>query len=261
MSDVLDDILDVRRKRIAESKQQVSFADLERQAKNAGAQRSFFNALATGTTINVIAEMKMKSPSAGVLKGNYDVAEIARNYEKGGARALSVLTEPDRFGGNIVDLAKARAASTLPILEKDFVFDPYQIVEARVKGADAVLLIADMLDAKLLKELADYARDMGLEPLVEVFTKGSVDPALKTDARVIGINTRNLRTLSMHPENIAQLSALIPKDRLIVAESGIKTAEDVRRLKGYRVKAILVGESLLKQADPVQATKQLAEAA
>jgi indole-3-glycerol phosphate synthase len=259
MDDVLEEILALRRRRVAEAKKKVSLSSLEKELKRKMDARPFFDALTKGPAIAVIAEMKMKSPSAGLLRDPYEVARIAQEYEKGGAKALSILTEPDKFGGNTGDLEKARKAAALPILEKDFVFDPYQIVEARAKGADAVLLIADMLDASLLKELVDCAKTVQIEPLVEVFTEESVAPALATSARLIGINTRNLRTLAMHTENISLLSRLIPDDRAIVAESGIRTVDDVRRLKTFRVKAILVGESLLRQNNLVRATKQLAE--
>jgi indole-3-glycerol phosphate synthase len=149
VTDVLEEILSRRRAHVAEAKKKIGLGSLQNELKTASPIRPFFDSLVRTGHISVIAEMKKKSPSAGLLKNDYDVTVIARNYEKGGAKALSVLTEPDRFGGSVSDLSKARAAVGLPVLEKDFIFDPYQIIEARVWGADAVLLIADMMKVEL----------------------------------------------------------------------------------------------------------------
>jgi indole-3-glycerol phosphate synthase len=170
------------------------------------------------------------------------------------------LTEPDRFKGQLADIGAARSGTKLPIMQKDFVFDPYQIAEARAAGADAILLIADMLEKKELLELAASACEYGVDALVEVFTEGVVDAALETKATLIGVNTRNLRTLEMFPDNVERLGRLVPKDRVLVGESGIKNAADIAKLKKAGARAILVGESLLRQNDLTQATKTLAEA-
>jgi indole-3-glycerol phosphate synthase len=158
------------------------------------------------------------------------------------------------------DLKNARTATALPVLLKDFVFDEYQILEAKMVGASAVLLIADMIPASQLKQLAKFAKSVGLDTLVEVFTDASVEAAIKTDSEILGINTRNLRTLEMNPARVEQLISQIPKDRALVAESGVKTVADIARLKKLSVAAVLVGESLLKQNDPMSGVRALVEA-
>ena len=258
--DKLEDILVSRRRRVKESMERVPLAEMERRAKAAPVPHAFLNAVVKPGSITLIAEMKKKSPSAGMICDRYDPGAIAGAYERGGAAALSVLTEPDNFGGDAVDIARAKTGSRLPVLRKDFIFDPYQVAESRAIGADAVLLIADMLAPAQLKELATLAFEYALEPLVEIFTSEAVKPALDTGARLIGINTRNLRTLEMRPDNIITLSTRIPADRFVVAESGIKTPADVERLQAMPVFSMLVGESLLKQSNWEKAASALAHA-
>lgn len=260
MADVLDQILSFRKKSLQLAKEKVSLSELERLVKNAGPVNRFLSAVTKPESISVIAEMKRKSPSAGVIREGFDPIRIANDYEAGGASALSILTDPDYFGGTIEDIVSVRPTTTLPILRKDFVFDVYQVVEARAKGADAILLIADMLDAGQLSELVACSKEVQIEPLVEIFTSEVIPKALNSKAQLIGINTRNLRTLEMKPDNISTLSNLIPKDRFIVAESGFKSGEDISRLKALRVSAVLVGESLLKSHDPKSAVQNLVNA-
>jgi indole-3-glycerol phosphate synthase len=261
MTDKLQEIYEKRRGRVAEAKERVSLQDLETKAKQAtGSAAAFIDALNRPGKISVIAEFKRRSPSAGELRPKDNPASVAAAYEEGGASALSILTEPDWFGGALDDIRLARSRSILPILRKDFVFDPYQIVEAKAAGADAVLLIADMIDPVLLSELAAVARQYQLATLVEVFTDEALSAALATGSRLIGVNARNLRTLTMHPDRVERLSARIPSDRLFVAESGIKTPADLERLKKLRVSAVLVGESFLKQPDLSAAVGHLVKA-
>jgi len=260
MADVLEEILFARKNHVKEARERVPLAELERLAKAAPLPVNFFSGIVRDGGISVIAEIKKKSPSAGLIREIYDVGEIASAYEEGGASALSVLTEPEKFGGGIGDIKKARAASRLPILRKDFIFDPYQIVEGRAYGADAVLLIAEMLSPSQLKELTVCAKEYLLEPLVEVYSTASVPAAINSGARLIGINTRNLRTLEMNSGNVVYLSKFIPRDRKIVAESGIKTEKEMEVLKAVKVAAILVGESLLKQANLKEAVQKLVQA-
>jgi len=260
MTDTLEDILAHRRKRLQESMERVSLAEMERRASGMPAPRDFGGVLVRPGSISLIAEMKKRSPSAGLIREHYDPGTIAAAYERGGAAAISVLTEPDSFGGELVDIARAKTACQLPALRKDFIFESYQIAESRAIEADAVLLIADMLSPGQLTELTACARQFGLEPLVEIFSGEALERALRTEARLIGINTRNLRTLEMRPDNIMTLSPRIPADRYIVAESGIKTPADVARLQSMPVFAMLVGESLLKQTDLEKATRALVNA-
>ncbi len=257
MTDKLQEILDKRRQSVAAARARVSLNDLESAAKKIGSARPFVEELNRPGKISVIAEFKRRSPSAGALRFASDVSPVATAYQEGGASALSILTEPDWFDGRLEDIKEAQLGSSLPVLRKDFIFDPYQIVEAKVAGADAVLLIADMIDPVLLSELAACARQFGLTTLVEVFTDEALPAALNTGSRLIGVNARNLRTLTMHPDRIERLSTRIPSDRLIVAESGIQTPADMERLKKFRVSAVLVGESFLKHPDLSEAIRNL----
>jgi indole-3-glycerol phosphate synthase len=258
--DTLEQIMAARRAAVVAARVRTSQAEIEREARKAPRAVNFLASIRRPGQVTIIAEMKQKSPSAGKIRTEYNVPAIAAGYEKGGAAALSVLTEPDRFGGDVTDLRKARSASKLPILRKDFIFDAYQIAEARAYGADAILLIADMLDPVQLKELVAASREFGVEPLVEIFTSEVLKAAIDSGATAIGINTRNLRTLEMHPRNVVDLAPHIPADRAVVAESGIKTAAEITALKSLKVSAALVGESLLRQADVEKAVRVLAEA-
>lgn len=258
--DVLEQILVQRRVDVARAKTERSISTLEGMAKKNGAPKDFFKAVTKPGRVCLIAEMKKKSPSAGEIRGDYQPAKIAADYQKGGVDAISVLTEPARFEGKIEDIPVARSASSAPILRKDFLFDPYQVIEARAFQADSVLLIADMLEASQLNELLAVSREHGMEPLVEIFTADSLEPTLRSGAKLIGINTRNLKTLEMFPDNVQKLSKQIPADRFVVAESGIKTAADVKALKESRIAAMLVGESILKQKDLAAAVKTLVDA-
>lgn len=262
MVDVLEKILETRREALIRQKRGVSLRELETAIKNRNQPVSFSKKINVAGELSIIAEMKRKSPSAGEIRPDFDAATIARDYQQGGARAISVLTETIHFGGSLADLAEAKqAVPTIPALRKDFIFDPYQMAEARAAGADAILLIADMLEPVQLRDLTAAAKEYGVEPLVEVFTDASVDQALKCGAKTIGINTRNLRTLEMKPDNVAIIGPRIPKDRIVIAESGLKTKDDVRKVKSLGfVAAALVGESLLRQPNLEQAVRLLAEA-
>lgn len=258
--DLLQEIHTARQADVSQAKKQRPASGLESDIKKAEPPRDFRSAISQAGRLSLIAEMKKKSPSAGIIRENYVVKELASAYERGGAQALSVLTEPHRFEGLLDDLTKARAASKLPILRKDFIFDPYQMLEARAYGADAALLIAEMVDKNQLKELVAAARSYQLEPLVEIFLEKSIDAALDSGATLIGINTRNLRTLEMVKDNVAKLAPHIPKDRIVIGESGIKSAGDVDALKALKVAAILVGESLLKHSNQEEAVRTLVQA-
>ncbi len=259
MPDVLDNIIAARRKSLEISKSRSPLSEVEGFAKKAMTPLDFKSAIGQPGKIAVIAEIKKKSPSAGMIRSDFSVAKIAEAYKKGGASALSVLTEADFFGGDTLDLQRAKDAAHLPVLRKDFIFDPYQLAEARAHGADAALLIAEMLDPSHLKELTAAAFEYKVEPLVEIFMPSVLEAAVDSGARVIGINTRNLRTLEMFPDNVKNLSRLIPADRVVVAESGIKTPEDIRSLQSLPVRAVLVGESLLKQSNLEDAVRRLVE--
>ena len=209
--------------------------------------------------INVIAECKRRSPSKGVLKTDYDAAAIARAYEGAGAAALSVLTEPAFFDGNLDHLAAVRSMTPLPILRKDFIVDRYQILEARAAGADAVLLIVAALDPVALKDLHRAAVDAGLDVLVEVHDLLELPVALDSGASIVGVNNRNLRTLAVDTEVALKAIEQMPAGVVSVAESGLKTAGDLQQLKRAGYDAFLVGESLVSKPDPGQALAALLE--
>ncbi len=206
-----------------------------------------------GPGIGVIAEFKRRSPSAGALREGAEVPEIVGAYARGGAVALSVLTEGPNFGGSLEDLRTARAACELPILRKDFIVDPYQLHEACAAGADAVLLIVAALSATELSALQDHARAIGLEVLVEVHDGEELQRALASGAEIVGINNRDLRDFSVDTARSARLMSSIPDSVTVVSESGISTPEQLDRLQAAGVHAVLVGEALMRSADPAAA--------
>jgi indole-3-glycerol phosphate synthase len=209
----------------------------------------------------VIAEIKKASPSRGVLRDVFDPAAIAANYAEHGATCLSVLTDRDYFQGDASHLIAARRACTLPLLRKDFMIDPYQVYEARVMGADCILLIVAAIDRALLRDLAQCAQTLALDFLVEVHADGELDRALEIDGALIGVNNRDLRTFETSLETSVRLSARVPTERLLVAESGIHRREDVARLRAHGIHAFLVGEAFMRAADPGAALEQLFEEA
>ena len=207
--------------------------------------------------ISLIAEMKRASPSRGPIRPEASVTDVVSAYERAGARAVSVLTEPNWFGGSLDDLAEARGACELPLLRKDFVVDEYQLLEARVAGADAVLLIVAALDPERLAALIATASELGMDSLVEVHDADEVATAVDAGAEVIGINNRDLHSLEVDLDTSFRLLADVPAGTVVVAESGISEADDVERLERAGVDAILVGEALMLADDPVRAVREL----
>ncbi|AZE69665.1 indole-3-glycerol phosphate synthase [Pseudomonas synxantha] len=251
---VLEKILARKAEEVAERRARVSLAELEAQAKVADAPRGFANALIAQAKLKqpaVIAEVKKASPSKGVIRENFVPAEIAASYEKGGATCLSVLTDIDYFQGSDLFLQQARAACKLPVIRKDFMVDPYQIVEARALGADCVLLIVSALDDVKMAELAAVAKSVGLDVLVEVHDGGELERALKTlDTPLVGVNNRNLHTFEVSLENTLDLLPRIPRDRLVITESGIVNRADVELMEISGVYSFLVGETFMRAENP-----------
>jgi indole-3-glycerol phosphate synthase len=254
---VLDGIIARTRERLAERKRARPLEELRGAA--AEPRRPFADALARPGRINVIAEHKRRSPSRGAIREDLSPGAVCLAYQNGGAVALSVLTDEDFFGGQLSHLAEARASSSLPLLRKDFVVDAYQVWEARAAGADAVLLIVAALSDAELRALLTEASTAGLEALVEVHDRSELDQALLAGARIVGVNNRDLKTLSVTLETALGLAPHIPDDVVAVAESGIKTGADIRRLRDAGFDAFLVGEHLMSAPEPGAALRALLE--
>lgn len=254
MSNILEQIVARKREIVDERKQRLPLAELP--PRPPAAQRDFAAALRL-PGMSVIAEIKRRSPSKGALHPNLDPVSLARQYEAGGARALSVLTEGDHFGGSDDDLNAARSAVGLPVLRKDFTIDEYQVREARALGADAILLIVRILDDAQLRDFGQLATELGLAALVEVHNAAELDRALASGARIVGVNNRNLATFETTLDTCLGLRSRIPPDCVAVAESGIFTRSDVVRLEASRFDAVLVGEALVKAGDATRGVQTL----
>lgn len=256
---VLDEIVARTRADLQQRKRDLPVAQLaleERDREGTQPRRRFRDALSE-SGIAVIAEFKRRSPSAGRLREQADVEKIVSAYERGGAAALSVLTEGPHFEGTLEDLRQARAACRLPILRKDFIVDPYQLHEARAAGADAVLLIVAALPQATLRALHEQARELDLDVLVEVHDSAELEVALSVGADLIGVNNRDLRDFSVDVRRTARLLAEIPAGVAVVSESGISSAEQLRDLDALGVQAVLVGELLMRAPDPEIALREL----
>ena len=260
MSDILQTILARKAEEIAERSARLSLADVAARAREADPVRGFAAALQAAIASGdpaVIAEVKKASPSRGVIRADFRPDEIAMSYEFGGAACLSVLTDVDFFQGSDAYLQQARSACTLPVLRKDFTIDPYQVYEARVLGADCILLIVAALDDVQLVELSGLAMQLDMDVLVEVHDIDELERALQVPAPLIGINNRNLRTFEVSLENTLAMKDAVPKDRLLVTESGIVVADDVARMRAAGVNAFLVGETFMRADEPGEALRQL----
>jgi len=260
MSDILQRILARKHEEIAARSAQLPRALLETRIAQAPPLRGFADAIAAKIGAGlpaVIAEVKKASPSKGVIRPDFDPAAIARSYEAGGAACLSVLTDVDFFQGDDAYLQQARAACALPVLRKDFVVDPYQVLEARALGADCILLIVAALDDRRMAELAMLAADLGMDVLVEVHDIDELERALQIPARLLGINNRNLRTFEVSLETTLTLRDAVPRDRILVTESGISAPADVQRMRAAGVDAFLVGETFMRDPHPGAALQRL----
>ena len=253
---VLDRILESRRAEVEHRKRVLPETALKYGVKAAAPVRDFTAAL-SGDAINIIAELKPASPSRGVIRDPFDAPALAKALAVAGAAALSVLTEGEFFGGSLKNLREARKEVTLPALRKDFIFDPWQVWEARANDADSFLLIVAALHDLPLRDLIALGRELGMEPLVEVHTHEELDRALATDARIIGVNNRDLKTLAVRMETSFELIEQIPDRCLAVAESGLRTHADLAELRSAGFDAFLVGEQLMAAPDPAAALRTL----
>ena len=253
MSDILQRILARKRIEVRERSARMPARELSARIEAAPPQRGFRAALEAKIAVGkpaVIAEIKTASPSQGVIRADFSPSGIARSYAAAGAACLSVLTDVDFFQGADAYLVAARASCALPVLRKDFVIDEYQIYEARTLGADCILLIAAALDDAQLAEFAALAQDLGMDALIEAHDITELDRALKTQAPLIGINNRNLRTFETALETTLELRSRVPAERLLITESGIRAPTDVARMRAAGVQAFLVGEVFMRAQDP-----------
>lgn len=260
MSDILNTILARKAEEIQQRSRVRPLADLRARALQQPPTRGFVDAIhrrhAAGETA-VIAEVKKASPSKGLIRPDFNPAQIARSYETGGAACLSVLTDVDFFQGSNLYLGEARGACSLPVLRKDFTIDPYQVYEARVIGADCILLIVAALEDGPLVEMANLAMELGMDVLVEVHDIDELERALQTDCELIGVNNRNLRSFEVSLDTTLSLRDAVPPDRILVTESGIATRGDVTRMRDAGVRTFLVGESFMREPEPGVALQRL----
>ena len=261
---ILDKIAKSTKDRVARAKEMLSLDELKAKIyesqsiiRNGRPAFAFEKTLKESDKMAFICEVKKASPSKGIIADDFPYLQIAREYEEAGADAVSVLTEPEFFKGNDKYLAEISCNVNIPVLRKDFTIDEYQIYEAKAIGADAVLLICSLLDARSIRAYISVCDELGLSALVEAHTKEEIDMALDAGARIIGVNNRNLKTFEVDLENSIRLRSYVPKDLCFVAESGIKTADDIKKLKAAGVNAVLVGESLMRSPDKKKALNQL----
>jgi indole-3-glycerol phosphate synthase len=256
MSVRLDELVGATREAVHRRKRERPLAELEREAGSQPEGRPFAEALARPGT-SLIAEHKRRSPSAGTIREGLSCGDVVRAYERGGAAALSVLTEEAHFGGSLADLREARAASELPVLRKDFTIDPYQLYEAKAVGADAVLLVVGAMSQDELAALYREAHALDLDAIVEIHDEEELDAALEVDADVLGINNRNLQDFSVDIQRTFDLLHDVPAGKVVVSESGIQTRDQIDELEQVGVDAVLIGEALMRAPDPEEAVRRL----
>ncbi len=256
---ILDEIIENKKIEVAESKNTLTFEVLKQQIDEALPPRDFFDAINPKGQLKIISEVKHASPSKGVFREDFDPVKIAESYSSGGASAISVLTDEKYFKGSLQYLKNIRERVSTPLLRKDFIVDPYQVYEARFYGADALLLIVAALDQPLLVELLELTHSLEMNAIVEVHDQRELDRALSANSRIIGINNRDLRTFDVDLNVSVNLSARVPSDRIVIAESGIGSIDDIDRLRAHGVHVFLIGETFMKAPDPGQKLKELIE--
>jgi indole-3-glycerol phosphate synthase len=260
---MLEKIVEDKRKELEGLKEKVSLRKLKEKLEGLGPTRGFKEAISSPPVgkrrsgINLIAEIKKKSPSRGIICKDFDLLKIARIYEESGASAISILTDKKYFGGSLNFLLQVRGVTSIPLLRKDFIIDEYQIYESRVFGADALLLIAKILKEEELKRFLGIAHSLGIDCLVEIHSEEELNKVLKTETQIIGINNRDLETFTVNLETTLNLVKKIPQGKIVVSESGFEKREDVLRLEGKRINAFLVGEALMRSENREKKIKEL----
>jgi indole-3-glycerol phosphate synthase len=259
---VLDLIVEAKVSRLEQAKTKApleQMMEMARLAKRPDRGSVFFESLSKPSRVNIIAEVKRRSPSKGMIREDFDVKAIVQGYASAGASAISVLAEEDFFGGSLDDLKAARSQTGLPLLRKDFIIDEYQLYESVSAGADAVLLIVAILDSDLLERLISLAKEIGIDTLVEVHTQNEIKRAARAGAQIVGVNNRDLTTFKVDLGTSIELSRLASPEMLLVSESGIANAEDIKRLRQAGYKAFLIGEHFMRATDPGNRLKRLIE--
>lgn len=254
---ILDEILQNKRIEIERAKKSHSLSLLSSQIENVQPPKDFHGSIKSNGEIKIIAEIKCASPSKGILRENFNPSQIAKGYAHSGACAISVLTDKRFFKGDLKHLRDVREAVSVPLLRKDFIIDPYQVYEARLYGADAILLIAGALETEALAKLLNLTHSMGMSAIVEVHNEEELEKALLAESRIIGINNRNLKTFNVSLGVSIRLMKLIPKEKVVVSESGIDSIEDIRRLQDEGIYTFLIGETLMRASDPGEKLKSL----
>lgn len=257
MADILAEICATTRRDLAVRRERTSIEELKSRAADGPPPRDFLAALQQAPDIGLIAEVKKASPSAGLIRADFDPVDIARTYEAAGATCLSCLTDEPYFQGRLEYLEAIRREVSLPVMRKDFILDPFQVYEARAAGADCVLLIAECLNDCEMRELYFLASELGMECLVELYEPDNLDRVLKLEAPLIGINNRNLKTMVTDLGHSIELSRQVPESTFLVSESGIRSRADVERLMAEGIRGILVGESLMRQNDIAAGVREL----
>jgi indole-3-glycerol phosphate synthase len=253
----LEKVAALKMEEIRERKTPFALEEMKKMASDLPVPKSLSEAISKNGPMALIAEIKQASPSAGVIQEGVDIRKMAWAYQEGGACAISVLTEAHFFHGNLSHLRQVKSAVSLPVLQKDFLIDPFQIYEGRIAGADALLLIAAILDRGQMKEFVEWTRSLGLVPLVEVHDEEDLKKISGLDLPLIGINNRNLKTLAVNLERTFRLIGKVGQQAMVISESGIKSREDVERLQEVGVKGVLVGEVLMRAVDPARKIREL----
>ena len=257
MNSTLNQIIAHKKEEVGRRKKEVKIESLKEQLPNCPSSRGFKEAITQGNEINIIAEVKSASPSVGVLIKDFDPVGTADDYLKGGAAALSILTEQEFFKGNLDFIPLIKKENPLSALRKDFIIDPYQIYESKVYGADAILLIASILSKDALEDFLSLSSELGIDTVVEVHNEEELSIALSTGCNIIGINNRNLRTFEIDLTTTIKLMSCIPSGKVVISESGIKSREDIIQLEEAGIRAVLIGEALIRAKDRIAMLKEL----